>query len=252
MPNAQDDSEWRLPPGLSRSSNRDVELRAGGIIALVAFAGMVLGGLGLGAYLYGEAGRQRREAEALDSTQARTTAFITALTRSHDEHAERRVQFRYVVDGKPYTRKIEVPSRIWQKLQVGADLEIRYLPEKPKVSRAVEWRNRPLPTLVAYLPPFSLFIPGLIMAWMVRMQTQLLSDGRVAQGRVTKIVRGSHGGKYVQYEYRLPNGELRKGRAERCKRNEAGETVCVLYDPDRPRRSALYPLSMVRLAGRND
>ena len=77
-------------------------------------------------------------------------------------------------------------------------------------------------------------------------QRRLLSEGRAAMGVVTGHWSGSHGHKVVVYEFRLPGGELIKGRAASLKK-PVGTLLNIIYDPDRPRRSAIYPLQLVRV-----
>ena len=53
----------------------------------------------------------------------------------------------------------------------------------------------------------------------------------------------------VYYQFALPEGGVCQGRC-----NVGGKVmpkdsvICILYDPENPRRSAPYPLSLVKLA----
>ena len=51
------------------------------------------------------------------------------------------------------------------------------------------------------------------------------------------------------YEFKTMSGEVVKGRSQISRRAklEPGAPVCVLYLPDNPRRSGLYPLELVKL-----
>jgi hypothetical protein len=89
-------------------------------------------------------------------------------------------------------------------------------------------------------------VPAFLLPIAVRREARLLAEGRPAPGRVTGFKRA---GKtiQVQYEFHLLNGALVKGKVNRSKPPIEGTTVCVLYDPENPRRNAPYPLSLVRL-----
>ena len=80
----------------------------------------------------------------------------------------------------------------------------------------------------------------------LRRQNRLLTEGRPAPGRVTAIKKADKV-LVVQYEFRLLNGVVVKGKYNASKVPAADQPLCVLYDPENPRRNALYPLSLVRL-----
>ena len=42
----------------------------------------------------------------------------------------------------------------------------------------------------------------------------------------------------------LADGSMRKGTTQRDRTWMRGQTVCILYDPKRPRRNGIYPLRM--------
>ena len=48
---------------------------------------------------------------------------------------------------------------------------------------------------------------------------------------------------------RLLSGAVRKGHSSANKRSvpAVGSVICVIYDPDNPRRNAVYPFSLVEL-----
>ena len=57
------------------------------------------------------------------------------------------------------------------------------------------------------------------------------------------------GGQAIRYQFLDPSGEVVTGRDTVPSGSGvgAGETVTVLFDPNRPRRVARFPLSMVQL-----
>jgi hypothetical protein len=86
----------------------------------------------------------------------------------------------------------------------------------------------------------------------VRRQRHLLEDGRPAPAVVTRLRtwRTQHGTRnIVYYQFALPDGAPCKGRSNVEGRSIPKDTViCILYDPDNPRRSAPYPLCTVKLS----
>ena len=89
-------------------------------------------------------------------------------------------------------------------------------------------------------------VPAFLLPIPVRREVRLLAEGRPAPGRVTGFKKADEAFR-VQYEFRLLNGALAKGKVNRSKPPVVGAPLCVLYDPENPRRNALYPLSLVRL-----
>jgi len=53
----------------------------------------------------------------------------------------------------------------------------------------------------------------------------------------------------IHYEFRLLNGIVAKGKSSASKAPAGDAPLCVLYDPENPRRNARYPFSLVRLEG---
>ena len=81
----------------------------------------------------------------------------------------------------------------------------------------------------------------------VRKERALLQYGQAAAGLVTTNNSGKQRPKYgwvTGYEFQLPDGSMRKGTTQRDRTWMRGQTVCILYDPKRPRRNGIYPLRM--------
>jgi hypothetical protein len=102
------------------------------------------------------------------------------------------------------------------------------------------------------LPAALLGLAALIAA-AFRRQINLLADGRPAPGVVTRVRRvpNSHGGHstIVYYQFQTFSGGMEKGRSHSSGRTpKTGDPVCILYEPDDLRHSAVYPLPLVRIA----
>ena len=86
----------------------------------------------------------------------------------------------------------------------------------------------------------------------VRREWQLVANGRPAPAVVTRLRRRrtQHGAQnIVHYEFPLIGGGACQGHYNIARKSmPEGSVICVLYDPDNPRRSAPYPMCLVKLA----
>ncbi|GEM_PF-2330394 len=108
------------------------------------------------------------------------------------------------------------------------------------------------------LVPYIALVAGLIapiMIWVrIARQRSLLANGRVAQGRLLKVgwtPANHNGGHYkASYEFALPGGATVAGKTygHRSRFGSDGDTVAVVYDPDNPSRSDIYPMLFVKVA----
>ncbi len=140
----------------------------------------------------------------------------------------------------------------WATLRQGSPLIVRYLPFQPGQSWIRGYEPRGVPFWAGPVVAMSLALLAGVRWYALRRQWMLLAEGRGALAQVTrsKKVRGQHGTHYVvYYEFRLMSGAVASGRYDsRQSPPPDGATICVVYDPDRPNRSAGYPLTLVRLA----
>jgi len=97
--------------------------------------------------------------------------------------------------------------------------------------------------LLAFLPLFVLVAIPLA----VLRERKLLESGQ-AVGAVVTRVAPTKGGKRVSYQFLDSAGNTITGNVSRSSDvPELGSTVTVLYDPEKSRRSLLYPAKFVRL-----
>jgi hypothetical protein len=62
-----------------------------------------------------------------------------------------------------------------------------------------------------------------------------------------KTSNGTH--RSLTFEFQLPSGKRTTGKSGTSSKPPAvGSAICVVYDPDRPTRNGIYPLSLVRPA----
>jgi hypothetical protein len=246
---------WTPPPGLARSRPREVRLSAGGVALVVLGLLLAAGGAAGAAALAVMARRDARNARLLEEHGVAAEAVVTSLGPTRGEKARKRATYRYVVDGHAFDRTLETSERHWRTLRVGSAIAVRYLPSQPAIHAPLGRRPRGVPAWVPALVAGPVIFLSALCLLSVAGQRRLLAEGRTAPGRVTRHSRehhtphGGNMGKTFHYEFPLLSGARSQGKSGPSKNPPAiGSTVCVLYDPERPRRNAVYPLSLVRLA----
>ena len=239
---------WQAPDGLGISSLRPVRLKAGGYVLMSMAAIFVVASLVLGTYLWNQSQRQQAERQKLETEGTRAEATIERLWRSGDKERTPRMSYRFEVDGQVVTGSTRVPRDRWRVLHVGDKVPVRYLPSNPALNHPEEWQMGVTPAFVAFLVPAMFIGLAVLMGVMVSRQSRLLSEGRPTPGIVLKT-RRSDKNALVWYEFRVLSGAVRKGRSSAGRRGlpAEGSVVCVIYDPDNPRRNAIYPFPLVRL-----
>jgi hypothetical protein len=131
---------------------------------------------------------------------------------------------------------------------VDSGLPVRYLPSDPRLNHPIAWRANTVPLWLPYLAAAILGALSWLAAHSIRSQRKLLEEGRAAPALVTRHTK-TKDGKTIHYEFPLLSGAVRQGRSGPSKKPPAvGSVICVLYNPDRPRRNAAYPLSLVKPA----
>ena len=245
-----DAGHWNPPAGLGYSSLRPVRLTAAGRALQVAAMVMLAGGMVAGFFMSRASQRQNTEARLLAERGVRTNAQITRVWRTggngKNRNAEARNRLTYTFEhaGQRYSRSTQAPYNIWRNLSAGQSLEIRYVADRPEISHPADWSGRPLAPWAAYLVGGLLLMMAPLFLLPLRCQYLLLAEGRPAPGRITEIKKTDKT-MLVKFEFRLLNGATAKGKANVGKAPK--EPLCVLYEPDNPRRNALYPLSLVKL-----
>jgi len=238
------------PRPLTLSRPRDVELtRAGSALVAVAvllFAGAVV----MGVLLSGEARRQAGNQQALVEQGTTAGGEVTRLWTNGDDR--RRVEYRFVVDGRAYSGRTRVSEARRRSLRVGSPLAVRYLPGNPSVHDLGGTPRGGMPVGLPFLISGILAATGGLCLFAIRRQRQLLTDGRLAPGIVTghhkqKSSHGTH--ESMTFEFPLLSGAVAKGKAGASKASPAvGSVICVVYDPERPSRNRIYPMPLVRPA----
>jgi len=243
-----DVGSWKAPDGLGYSGLRPVRLSGAGYALSVLAAFFVIGGLVLGVFLWNQSRRQSTETLRLRNEGVLAQATVVRLWKSGDKDNTPWVSYRFEVDGQVVTGSTQAPRKKWSAMHTGDTIPVRYLPANPAINHPEGWTRHVTPVLVVVLVPAMFMGFAVLFGVILTRQSRLLSEGRPAPGVVVKV-RRTDKAVTISYEFRVMSGATRKGRSSLSGKNVPGEgsVVCVIYDPDNPRRNGLYPFSLVRL-----
>jgi hypothetical protein len=248
---------WSCPQELDRPLPRPVRLTVTGIFYCVMALASIVFGVVMTAQLCTPELRRQAENDSLTrrltaegrETEATVTRLWSALGRD-------RVNYDYTVDGRGYHSGSYIASQHWQQLQVGSPLAIRYLPSDPTKTcpetdppnSGNNWSFILLAISLVLVFPLLFAVTFSSFVW---PRFRLLARGKPARGVVTRCKEGSRrrmSGYFLYYDFPLPYGGLCRGKDFSGQPVAEGSIVTVLYDPNKPRRNALYPMDTVRLA----
>jgi hypothetical protein len=245
---------WSVPQELERRLPRPVRLSGLGITSCIVALACLVFGVGIAARVVND--ELRREATnnslagRLTAEGRETEATVTSL-RTGLGYV---VGYEYTVDNRSYQKGVFITQQHWQLLQVGSPLAIRYLPSDPAQSFPAadppsaqnQWAVA-LP--LAAMALFFMVSFAAIQLSAVWPKRRLLARGSPARGIVTRcrVNQGRRGGYIVHYDFPLEDGSQCQGRALSRSQLAENSAVTILYDPNRPRRNALYPMEMVNL-----
>jgi hypothetical protein len=241
-----------VPPELLSSRPRPVRLTGTGRLVAGIGALLPVAALMSGFWLHDQAVRDRALREAVDEQGFVAQAVVMELTQTHEKSPRYFVRYNYFAGERSYVGQASVGRGYWTSLREGSPLMVRYLPSRPEQSWIRGYEPRGVPFWAGFVVAIGLALSALVLWYTLRRQWVLLAEGRGALAQVTrsKRVRSQHGAHYVvYYEFRQMSGTASSGRyTSRRSPPPVGMTICVVYDPDRPNRSAPYPLTLVRLA----
>jgi hypothetical protein len=240
---------FHAPRGLGMSRPRAVALTRGGRVLAAAAVALFCAALAAGVLLTREARDQAARARALVDTGIVTTGQITRLWSDSDNR--RRVVYSFAVDGVAYRGDRHVSRARRATLNVGAPIDVRYVPSDPRVN---DLGGTPsgIPVAIPYAVPAAFTACAAICLTILHRQRQLLAEGRPAPAVVTgrkETSPGPHGKHWnMTYEFPLLNGTVATGKSSTSKRGPAvGSVLCVIYDPERPSRNRPYPFPLVHV-----
>jgi hypothetical protein len=240
-----------LPPELFGVIPRDVRLTRTGVAVVVVSVGLALSALVSVilmsiAHVRSEDARLLREREAV---LARAQAVQVSVRRG--EHPRRTVTYVYEVDGRSYSGRSVLRERE-RTIERGSIVPIAFVRSHPETNWRVGDEPRVFPIWPIPVVAAALLASALAVAWSVSRQRVLLSEGRVAEARITgqKVVRHDKGKAYrVSYEFRTLSGARHTGRYDTGRTPPpTGAILSIVYHRDNPQWSTGYPLRLVRPA----
>ena len=240
------DRHWTPPDSLGYSSLRPVRLTGQGKALIAVTVALVIGAVVLGVFLGGVARHQTEEQRLLRTEGIPADATVTRAWIAAGKERQPLITYRFEYAGRAYTSRVKTPRKIWSGLSKGATVPVRFVPSQPSINHPIAWNAPAFPLWLACLLAGTLAALSFLPPIPVRRQARLVAEGRPAAGRVTGFKKTDKAIQ-VQYEFRLLNGAIAKGKTNTSKPPVEGAPICVLYDPENPRRNALYPLSLVRL-----
>jgi len=238
---------WEPPEGLNRSLPRPVRLSAQGKVFVVLGAIFLIAGIGFGLMMARQVRQDAEREQLLNEKGVEATGTVIRAWRSSDKSRTPMVSYHFPVNGMELGGQSSMQTEAWRGIQVGGALTIRYLPEDPRVNRPAQGAGGPMQAWVPWMAGLMFIFPAFLFRWMIRGETRLLAEGSPAAGVVTQVTRRKK--LIVYYHFQLPTGEEMHGKSSVGGGlvPKTGEQVCVLYNPDNPRRNAVYPLETVRL-----
>jgi hypothetical protein len=230
-----------------------VQLSAGGVFVTTFGAMLLIGAVVVLIVLSRVSAGQIRDRELLDATGVTTRARVTRLWRGSDDHKTPWVAYAYDAGGREFDGRSRLRLSDWQSLHTGDSLDVRYVPGDPARHIALHEEANVVPSWLPVVAGIFLAACGLGCFMAVQWQRRLLAEGRIARATVTKITKRhtSHGGTYRSIAFTFPtlSGTTVAAKASTShKAPDVGASVWVVYDPDNPKRSAIYPMQLVKVS----
>jgi len=243
-------SRWEPPEGLNRPVPRPVRLSVQGKVLSVLGVIFLIAGVVLGAILTRQVQQDADREQLLSQKGAEAKGTVIRAWRASDKSRTPMVSYHFPANGLELGGQSSMQTEAWRKIDVGGPIVIRYLPDNPRINHPAEGASSALPAWMPWLPTLSFLFPALVFRWMIRREKRLLAEGSPARGVVTQVTRRKK--LIVYYDFKLPTGEEMHGKSSVGAGfgAQSGEQVCILYDPDNPRRNAVYPLETVKLGER--
>lgn len=245
--------QWTPPRGLDRARPREVCLTGAGKALVVLAGALMVAALVAGILLEVAARAQAEERRVWDEQAVSTQGRITRLWQRRQGDQNRHwMAYEFSANGRTYGGNARISRSLWNSLEVGAAVPVRYIPSHPDVSHAFAQAPDTMPRVLPFAAATALGGLSWFCWFFVRRERKLLAEGRAAVALITghsKMHRASHGeiGKVASYQFAQMSGALAKGETGPKKEPPAiGSTIPILYDPENPGRNAPYPLSLVR------
>lgn len=155
------------------------------------------------------------------------------------------VKYVFEVRGRSIRNEVTVPRSFRDSLSGADSLSIRYVPSDPGNNHPAAWEWTVLSEM-EWLVPLAWMIPGLMMANILRQERNFATEGAAALGTITSCSPAKNAFR-IAYDFRGPDGNIKKGSGWSPCMKEAGAPIDVLFLPREPSRSLPYPLEDYRI-----
>lgn len=246
--------QWTPPRGLDRARPREVCLTGAGKALVVLAGALMIAALAVGILLEVAARAQAEKRRVWDEQAVSTQGRVTRLwQRRQGENPRLWMAYEFSANRRTYGGNARISRPLWNSLEVGAAVPVRYIPSRPDVNHPFSQSPDTMPRFLPYV--IALVLGGLcwLCCFFVRRERRLLAEGRPAVAIIighSRMHRSSHGGevgKVAYYQFAQLSGALAKGETGPRKEPPAiGSTIPILYDPENPGRNSPYPFSLVR------
>jgi hypothetical protein len=171
--------EWTPPEELGAARTRAVRLTGSGRAVLILAVVMVIGGVAAAIGLAAAARRGDEARRVLREQGVTTDATVTRLTRSTSgKNRTWYVEYRFTARGGEYGDREQVSRKIWESLEEGEALPVRYVPADPSNNHPVGWEDDGVPFALVFILPGVFGFVAWLLVWTVRRQIRLLTEGR--------------------------------------------------------------------------
>ena len=133
--------ESTLPRELERSAPREVRLTTGGGALILLAWVLISGALAAGGSLFAEAQRQADAALDMDRRGVAASAIVDRVWRKKGDGKPAYAAFHFDANGTRIEGESRLQLAVWNHLQTGSTVRVRYLPENPR--RWAETRASP-------------------------------------------------------------------------------------------------------------
>jgi hypothetical protein len=173
-------------------------------------------------------------------------AEVTRRWKTSGKDAKYWVEYQYRIEDRRYTFKMKTGRSRWGRLTVESVLPVRYLAEDPRSHYIHGFEGDLMPLWLPYVVAALLAFFSWLCHLPLNAQRRLIQEGRAAPAVITGHKK-TKDGNMVQYSFLQLSGSIAQGKTSPEKNPPAvGSLVCVLYEPDRLKNNAIYPLSLVR------
>jgi hypothetical protein len=240
-----------MPPELEGGPPRNIELSSSGVTVLVVAVALGVAAVGaLGAFAVAR-GNAARERVAIEHHGVRTAAEVLRVGMTSGDDRKRFAVYRYEGAGREYTGRVTLRNSDHRPAGPGDRLDIRYLSANPAKSWVEGYEPQGPPVVAMIIVPLACALGGLAMRWSLGRQRYLLEEGRATQARIVEVKRIRHQdrkGYKVEYEFTALSGARKRVKLDARRKPEVDTSVTLLYDRENPRRAAVYPFPLVRVA----